>query len=141
VCDPPRQRRRPRFTPHSHLAPTIRRMPDAPLSHTLTTPPDHPGTQVLTLTGPLTLSTLFGFQDEFRALTPPSLIVDLAGVPYIDSAGLGLLVNYYVSAERQGRRLLLAGANQRVYALLETTHVHTVLTLAPSVEAALTQLS
>jgi hypothetical protein len=32
-----------------------------------------------------------------------------------------------VSAEKNGRKLLLAGANQRIHALLEMTRVHLIL--------------
>jgi anti-anti-sigma factor len=49
------------------------------------------------------------------------LILDMTESPYMDSAGLGLLMNYYVSAEKNGRKLLLAGTNQRIQALLQMT--------------------
>lgn len=91
---------------------------------------------VLKLVGPLTLSTMFGFQDEFRARTPKVMILDLSETTYMDSAGLGLIMNYYVSAEDHGRKLLLAGVNERVKALLEMTKVQGVLRSFPSVEAA-----
>jgi anti-sigma B factor antagonist len=55
---------------------------------------------------------------------------------YIDSAGLGLIMNYYVAATDHGRKLLLAGVNERVKALLEMTRVQGVLTTFPSVAAA-----
>jgi anti-anti-sigma factor len=61
------------------------------------------------------------------------LILDLSGTPYMDSAGLGLVMNYYVSAQNHGRKLLLAGVNERVASLLEMTKVQDVLTSFPSV--------
>src|ERR1700722_3858832 len=94
------------------------------------------GTTILKLVGPLTLSTIFGFQNEFRTHTPQVMIVDLSETPYMDSAGLGLLMNYYVSAEHHGRKLLLAGVNHRIVAMLEMTKVHTVLKTFPTVEKA-----
>jgi anti-sigma B factor antagonist len=94
------------------------------------------GTTVLKLVGPLTLSTMFGFQDEFRAAKPQVLILDMSETTYMDSAGLGLIMNYYVSAQDHGRKLLLAGVNERVRALLEMTRVQGVLTSFPTVEAA-----
>lgn len=94
------------------------------------------GTLILKLDGPLTLSNMFTFQNEFRAMTPPCLILDLSGVPYMDSAGLGVLMNYYVSAESGQRKFLLAGVNERVLALLEMTKVDKVLKIYPSLEAA-----
>jgi hypothetical protein len=36
-------------------------------------------------------------------------------------------MNCYVSAEKNGRKLLLAGANERIHALLQMTRVHLIL--------------
>lgn len=79
---------------------------------------------------------MFGFQGEFRAMTPACLILDLSGVPYMDSAGLGVIMNYFVAAQDDHRKFLLAGVNERIVALLEMTKVDQVLILYPSVEAA-----
>jgi anti-sigma B factor antagonist len=87
---------------------------------------------ILKLQGPLTLQGIFAFQQELAEHKPQLLIVDLTATPYMDSAGLGSLMNGYVSAERNGRRFLLAGANERVTALLETTKVHQILKNYPT---------
>ena len=110
-------------------------MRDEPLTYSFT-PGRSEGTMILRLIGPLTLSTMFGFQNEFRATTPQVMIVDMTEVPYIDSAGLGLIMNYHVAAQDQGRKLLLAGVNERVTALFEMTRVQNVLSIFPTVEAA-----
>ena len=81
------------------------------------------GTVVLKLAGPLTLTNMFAFQGEFRATKPSCLIIDMADVPYMDSAGLGLLTNYFVAAQDDHRRLLLACVSERIMALLEMTKV------------------
>ena len=87
----------------------------------------HEGTTILVLRGPLTLQNSFDFQNDLAQYRPALLILDLTESPYMDSAGLGLLMNVYVSAEKNGRRLLLAGANHRITALLETTKVDQIL--------------
>ena len=110
-------------------------MIDGQLSYT-TTPGQSEGTVIVRLAGPLTLSTLFGFQNEFRALRPKVLILDLGDCPYMDSAGLGLIVNKYVSAESSHGMFLLANVSTRIEALMEMTRVTNVLKLFPSVEAA-----
>jgi anti-anti-sigma factor len=110
-------------------------MLDDPLIHTYAAGKKD-GTTILKLVGPLTLSTIFGFQNEFRSHTPQVMIVDLSESPYMDSAGLGLLMNYYVSAEHNSRKLLLAGVNHRIVAMLEMTKVDAVLKTFPSVEEA-----
>jgi anti-anti-sigma factor len=100
------------------------------------TPGEREGTMVLKLIGPLTLSTIFGFQNEFRSMTPQVLVLDFSESPYMDSAGLGLVMNYYVSAQDQGRKLLLAAVNERVVELFKMTRVQGVLTSFPSVSEA-----
>jgi anti-sigma B factor antagonist len=110
-------------------------MRDEPMTYTFD-PGKHAGTMILRLIGPLTISTMFGFQNEFRAATPQAMIVDMSQTTYMDSAGLGLIMNYYVSAMDHGRKLLLAGVNDRVVELFKMTRVQGVLTSFPSVEAA-----
>ena len=105
------------------------------MTHSFTAGKDD-GTMVLKLSGPLTISTIFGFQNEFRAMTPQVMILDMSDVPYMDSAGLGLIMNYYVSQSDHRRKLLLVGVNERVKALFEMTRVSGVLTSFPDVATA-----
>jgi anti-sigma B factor antagonist len=81
------------------------------------------GTSVLHLSGPLTLSTLFEFQDLVRTEQSGGLIIELAGVPYMDSAGLGAILSAYASCQRHARKFALAGVSERVMALLKVTKV------------------
>ena len=96
-----------------------------------------PDTLVYVLSGPLTLRNMFDFQSELRGAQSPKLtIFDLSGVPYMDSAGMGLIMNHYTHCQARGGKLVVAGANSRVLDLFEVTKVNTVLPLAPTVEAA-----
>jgi anti-anti-sigma factor len=90
----------------------------------------------MTLEGPLTLRNIFAFQKELTVDPPWVMIFDLSKVEYMDSAGIGVLINYYVSAQKHGRRMTLVGANKRLDALLEMTRVKELLKNYPSVEAA-----
>jgi anti-anti-sigma factor len=101
-------------------------MRDEPMTHSFT-PGKRDGTTILKLVGPLTISTMFGFQNELRAVQAEVLIIDLSETPYMDSAGLGLIMNSHVSAQDRGKKMLLAGVNDRVKALFEMTKVHGVL--------------
>src|ERR1700678_523788 len=56
---------------------TLTNMRDEPMSYSFT-PGKSEGTTVLKLVGPLTISTIFGFQNELRATTPQVLIVDMS---------------------------------------------------------------
>jgi anti-anti-sigma factor len=98
-----------------------------------------PGITVLTIEGPFTLGNMFKLQSDLRTLKPDCLIMDMTGVPYMDSAGMGVIMNYYVAAQSGGRKFFLAGVNERVRNLLEMTKVDSVLKIYDSVEAAQAQ--
>jgi anti-anti-sigma factor len=93
-------------------------------------------TSVVRLEGPIVISHLFPFQTELRRQTAKLIVLDLSGAPYMDSSGLGAILNAYVSAQKNGRRLVLSGANERIRALLQLTKVDTIVKTYPSVEAA-----
>lgn len=106
-------------------------MPNEPMTYDRR-PGTHEGVEILSLTGPFTLNNIFQFQRDLQEIKPQLLIFDLAQVPYMDSAGLGLLMNFYVSAQKNGRKMAVAGASQRVSALFEMTKVASLLRLFPS---------
>ena len=81
------------------------------------------GIRVLRLSGPLTLSNVFGFQSKVRSDNSHTLVLDFTAVPLADSAGIGALVGAYVSRQKDGRVLALAGVNQRIHQALEVTRV------------------
>jgi anti-anti-sigma factor len=93
------------------------------------------GGRTLTLTGPLTLSTLFEFQDVVRKVHT-DLLIDLAGVPYMDSAGLGVILGAFASCQRNNHKFGLVNVSDRVRTLFHVAHVDSVLPLFDSVEAA-----
>ena len=93
-------------------------------------------TRILRLTGPITISNLFDFQAKVRANTSRALILDMAGVPYVDSAGIGALVGAHVNHNKDNRSLALVGVNDRVLGTLEVTHVDSFFKRYDSVAAA-----
>lgn len=110
-------------------------MPDQRLTY-ISSEGSKPGVTLLKLDGPLTLSNIFQLQSDLRNLKPACLIMDLAGVPFMDSAGLGVIMNTFVSAQSGGRKLFVTGVNDRVRALLEMTKVDAVLKIYESIETA-----
>jgi anti-sigma B factor antagonist len=64
------------------------------------------------------------------------VIVNLAGVPYIDSGGLGQLVACYGSLAKAGGRLTLANLNARNHDLLSITKLVSVFQTFETEEAA-----
>jgi anti-anti-sigma factor len=63
-------------------------------------------------------------------------ILDLTEVPYMDSAGLGLIVSHYVRCQSRAVRLVAAGVSPRVLQLLEMTKVDGFLLKVATVEEA-----
>jgi anti-sigma B factor antagonist len=97
------------------------------------------GQRILHLKGPLSLHTVYEFQNVVRAETSPDVIIDFSGVPYVDSAGLGALVGAHISAQKALRKLSFAAMNAQVITLLEMTRVRQLFTIystLPEAEAA-----
>lgn len=94
------------------------------------------GIEILSLSGPFTLGNMFEFNRALQDMRPQYLIFDIAQVPYMDSAGLGVLVNFYVAAQKHGRKMAIVGATQRIVTLFELTKVNGLLRLYPTVEDA-----
>ena len=89
--------------------------------------------RVLRLSGPLTISTLYEFQNLVRTSTGASLVLEFTRVPYVDSAGVGALVGAYVRHQKEGHSVTLAGVNERVRNTLKITQVESFFAYAESV--------
>jgi anti-sigma B factor antagonist len=79
--------------------------------------------RILRLTGPVVISKLFEFPSKVRSNSARRLIIDMAAVPYVDSAGIGALVGAYVTHQKDGRSLALVSVTDRVRAALQVTKV------------------
>jgi anti-sigma B factor antagonist len=99
-------------------------------------PGSQPGQRILTLSGPLVLSTMFQFQATVRSDDSRLLIIDFSNVPYADSAGIGALVGAYVTRQNAQRRLALVGVCDRVRGALKVTRVEQFFGFFDSVAAA-----
>lgn len=86
-----------------------------------------PDVTVFRLKGPFVLGTMFEFQSMLREPELKGVIVDLSGVPYIDSAGLGVLLGEWSHTQRRGYKFALVGMSARVHTIFEITHTDTVL--------------
>ena len=84
---------------------------------------------ILTLKGRLTLGESNQVREKIAALSAAgkhNVVVDLGGVDYIDSTGLGILVICFTSLKKQGGALKLVNPNKRNVELLLLTKLHTV---------------
>lgn len=59
------------------------------------------------------------------------VVVDLASVAYIDSAGVGALVSVYKAARTAGRRAVFAGAGAGVCSVLSIIRLDQIFEMAP----------
>lgn len=94
------------------------------------------GTVVFSVTGPLVLEHLCQFREAWEAHTEPVFIFDVSHLSYMDSAAVGFLVNAYLSRQKDGKKLALAGVNGVTKQILTVTQVNSILSMYPSVEDA-----
>jgi anti-sigma B factor antagonist len=92
----------------------------------------YPNLVILELTDRLTIETEGDLRDAVRRQLDAGrkhLVLDLAHVPYVDSCGLGTMVQAYVSAHRAGGFVKLSNITPRVRQLLTITRLLTVFEL------------
>jgi anti-sigma B factor antagonist len=70
-----------------------------------------------------------------------NLLLNLEGVPYIDSAGLGEIVRTYTTVSRQGGKLKLLNLTKRIEDLLSITKLLTVFETYESEQEAIRSFS
>lgn len=98
------------------------------------------GWTVLTLTGQLDVATAPDLRQTLQQVQYAGdgrVVVDLAGVEFLDSFGLGVLIGGVKRARSHGGRLVLAAASRRVMQIFELAGLEAALPLAPDVEAAI----
>ena len=92
------------------------------------------GTVMFRLAGPFTSRDMYG------SLSPDALrdiftvkrtgeqsavhILDLSGVPYMDSAGLGVIATHYTRCRAEGIQLMAVGVCARVFEQFEITRMN-----------------
>jgi len=69
------------------------------------------------------------------------IVLNLAGVPYLDSAGLGEVVRAYTTVSRQGGSLKLLNLTKRITDLLSITKLLTVFDTFDSEDEAVRSFS
>jgi anti-sigma B factor antagonist len=97
---------------------------------------------IVKVTGDITLNTGGDVQlkDKVQSLLHQGhghLVVDLSGVSYIDSAGLGQLVQAYATTKNRGGSLKLLNVTKRLRDLLVVTKLLTVFDTYDSEASAL----
>jgi anti-anti-sigma factor len=99
-------------------------------------PGTNPGVRIVKLTGPFTLATVFDFQTVVREGSAEFTIIDLSGVPYMDSAALGSVLGFHASCHREGTRYGLVGVSDRLRTLFRVAGVDGMMPVYTSLEDA-----
>jgi anti-sigma B factor antagonist len=71
----------------------------------------------------------------------PKIVIDLCGVDYVDSGGIGILVGLHLSAKSRGGDLKLVSPGQRVQEVLGRTKLNTVFSTYKTIDDALAAFS
>jgi anti-sigma B factor antagonist len=103
------------------------------------------GVTILDLKGKITLGegdeALREHINQLLQKGSKKVLLNLAGVPYIDSAGLGEVVRTYTTVSRQGGQLKLVNLTKRITDLLMITKLLTVFETFDSEQDALKSYS
>lgn len=94
---------------------------------------------VVRLEGEVDLNVSPQLRTELKVLTHKKLsviVIDMSGVPYIDSSGVATLVECLQSTSRYGGELRLAALTPRASGVFEISRLDTVFSIYPSVEEA-----
>lgn len=92
---------------------------------------------VIRLKGKLNLETVHNFMQTMRPEPAAHLILDMSGLSFLDSTGVGALAALFVSRRSKGKTLALAALTVQGAAILQVTGLLKLLPVYPSVEQAM----
>ena len=87
-------------------------------------------------TGKLSLETVNHFIQRIRPEPAQRLVLDMSGVHFLDSAGVGALVSLFVNRRNQSKTFALAGLAPQASAALTVAGLQKFLPIHASVEEA-----
>ncbi len=99
------------------------------------------GVGVVTVNGPLTAAGVDSFRDQFGswwqgAPELRNVVVDLGGVEFLDSAGLGTLIALLKRVSERGGDLKIARLQKKARMVFEITRAYKVFDILDTVEEA-----
>lgn len=92
---------------------------------------------VTRLNGKLSLETVHNFIQTLRSEPAAHLVLDMSGVSFLDSAGVGALVSLFVHRRSSGKSFAIAGLTRQGTAVLQVAGLTKLLPNFPTVEVAL----
>ena len=91
---------------------------------------------VYQLKGKLSLETVASFIPQMRQETARRVVLDMSGVNFLDSAGVGALVSLFVSRRNQGKSFALAALPPQATAVVTVAGLQKLLPVSKTVEEA-----
>jgi|SRR5271157_553901 len=91
---------------------------------------------VYQLKGKLSLETVTEFLPKIRQEAAPHVVLDMSGVNFLDSAGVGALVSLFVSRRNQGRTFALAALTPQATAVVTVAGLQKLLPVSLTVAEA-----
>ena len=88
---------------------------------------------VYQLKGKLSLETVAVFLPKIREENAQRVVLDMSGVTFLDSAGVGALVSLFVSRKNQGKSFALAALAPQATAVVTVAGLQKLLPIAKSV--------
>ena len=94
------------------------------------------GTIVVKLTGKLSLETVNGFLQSLRPVDCEKLILDMSDVSFLDSAGVGALVQLFVHRRGRSQKFALAALTAQGNATMQVSGLVKLLPIFLTIEEA-----
>ena len=92
--------------------------------------------KIVRLDGKLALETVHNFVSTMRAESAKRLVLDMGGLSFLDSAGVGALVQLFVHRRATGKELALAALTPQSDAVIQVAGLKKLLPVFASVEEA-----
>lgn len=110
------------------------------MTHTINTRLIEPATTVVEISGRLHLGNALSYAETSvkRLIADGSrkMVLDLAALDFIDSAGVGMLISCSGEMDQAGGALRIAGAHGAVAKTFQVVHMSRIAALDPDVETA-----
>jgi len=98
--------------------------------------PSGNGTVIAQLTGKLSLETVSSFLSELRPIAADKLVLNMSGVSFLDSAGVGGLVQLFVHRKAKSQKFALAALTSQGVAVMQVSGLVKLLPTFATVEEA-----
>jgi anti-anti-sigma factor len=92
---------------------------------------------ILRLNGKLSLETVHSFVSQLRPEPTPTMVLDMSGVTFLDSAGVGALVQLFVHRKSAGKKFALAALTPQGIAVMQVSGLVKLLPIYGTADEAL----